>query len=126
MVHSIHIQGSQNCVRCMRLRDTSQYERQHNIMMWKRGWIDQQQKKAWCLRLNARLENKFYEKVVSGTCYLIDMSLRAALDGKVAEEVWTGNEVDYFGLRVFGCPTYAHIYDEERSKLDAKSPQCIF
>ena len=31
-------------------------------------------------------------------CYLINRSPRAALDGKVAEEVWTCNEVDYLGL----------------------------
>jgi hypothetical protein len=49
----------------------------------------------------------------------------AALDGKVAEEVLTGNEVDYSGLRVFGCPTYVHIPSEERSKLDPKSRQCL-
>ena len=27
------------------------------------------------------------------TCYLINRSPRAALDGKVVEEVWIGNEV---------------------------------
>jgi hypothetical protein len=46
---------------------------------------------------------------VSMACYLINRSPRVALDGKVAEEVWTGNEVDYSGLRVFGCPAYVHI-----------------
>jgi hypothetical protein len=59
-------------------------------------------------------------------CYLINRSPRAALDGKVIEEVWTGNEVDYSGLRVFGCPAYVHIPSEERSKLDPKSRQCVF
>ena len=57
---------------------------------------------------------------------LINRSPRAALDGKVVEEVWTGNPLDYYGLRVFGCPTYVHIPNEERLKLDAKSRQCIF
>ena len=59
-------------------------------------------------------------------CYLISRSPRAALDGKVAKEVWTGSAVDYSGLRVFGYPTYVHISNEERSNLDAKSRQCIF
>ena len=49
--------------------------------------------------------------------YLINRSPRAALDGKVVEEVWTGSPIDYFGLRVFGCPTYVHISNEERSSL---------
>ena len=59
-------------------------------------------------------------------CYLINRSPRAALDGKVVEEVWTGSPVDYSHLRVFGCPAYVHIPNEEISKLDAKSRQCIF
>ena len=46
--------------------------------------------------------------------------------GKVAQKVWTGNEVDYLMLKVFSCPAYAHIARDERSKLDAKSRQCIF
>ncbi|KAL6313137.1 hypothetical protein AAG906_019607 [Vitis piasezkii] len=52
--------------------------------------------------------------------------LSVSSNGKVAEEVWTGSPVDYSGLRVFGCPAYVHIPNEERSKLDAKSRQCIF
>ena len=59
-------------------------------------------------------------------CYLINRSPRVTLDGKVVEEAWTGSLVDYSGLRVFGCPTYVHIPNEERLKLGAKSRQCIF
>jgi hypothetical protein len=63
---------------------------------------------------------------VSMACYLINKSPRAALDEKVAEELWTGNEVDYSSLRVFGCLAYVHIPSEEHSKLDLKSRQCVF
>ena len=59
-------------------------------------------------------------------CYLINRSPRETLYGKAAEEVWTCNEVDYSSLRVFGCPAYAHITGEERSKLDENSRHCIF
>uniref|UniRef100_A0A2N9FEH3 CCHC-type domain-containing protein n=1 Tax=Fagus sylvatica TaxID=28930 RepID=A0A2N9FEH3_FAGSY len=52
--------------------------------------------------------------------------LRVALDGKVAEEVWTGQEVDYSFMRIFGCLAYVHISGEDRSKLDPKSKKCIF
>ena len=76
--------------------------------------------------MNASLKNKFWVEVVNMAYYLINRSPRVALHGKLAEEVWTGNPVDYSGLRVFGCPTHVHIPDEERSKLDAKSRQCIF
>ena len=83
-------------------------------------------KRARCLRLNAGLAKIFWADAMSMACYLINRSPRATLDGKVAEEVWTGNEVDYSGLRVFSCPAYVHIPSEEQSKLDLKSKQCIF
>ncbi|KAL6333003.1 hypothetical protein AAG906_020022 [Vitis piasezkii] len=81
MVLSIQIQSSWNCVSSMGLRDTSQ---------------------ARCLILNAGLEKKFWVEAVNMACYLINRSPRAALDGKVAREVWTSSLVDYSGLRVFG------------------------
>ena len=82
--------------------------------------------RARCLRLNAGLEKKFWVEAVNMACYLINRSPKATLDGKVAEEVWIGSPVDYSSLRVFGCSAYVRIPNEERSKLDAKSIQCIF
>jgi hypothetical protein len=77
--------------------------------------------RARCLKLNAGLAKIFWIDAVSMTCYLINRSPRATLDDKVTEEVWTDNEVDYSGLKVFGCPAYMHIPSEEQSKLDPKS-----
>ena len=82
--------------------------------------------KARCLRLNAKLAKNFWAEAVSMACFLINRSRRVTLDEKVPEEVWTGNAIDYSNLRVFGCPTYVHVFSEERSKFDAKSRQCIF
>ena len=82
--------------------------------------------RAHCIILNTRLGKKFWVEVVSTACYLINRSLRVALDGKVANEVWKGNEIDYSRLRVFECLAYAHISGDERLKLDAKSIQCTF
>ncbi|RVW73560.1 Retrovirus-related Pol polyprotein from transposon TNT 1-94 [Vitis vinifera] len=73
-----------------------------------------------------RIKRHFTIQAVNMACYLINKSPRATLDRKVAEEVWTGSPVDYSSLRVFRCPTYVHIPNEERSKFDAKSSQCIF
>jgi hypothetical protein len=77
--------------------------------------------RAWCLLLNIELEKFFWADAVSMACYLINRSPRVGLDGKVVEEVWTRNEVDYSGLRIFGCPAYVHIPSKERSKVDPKS-----
>ena len=69
--------------------------------------------RAWCLRSNAGLAENFWADAVSMTCLLINRSPRAALGCKVAKEVWTDNEVEYSGLKVFGCPAYVHIPIEE-------------
>ena len=82
--------------------------------------------KARCLRLNVGLEKKFCAEAINMACYLINRSSKASLDGKIAEKVWTSSPINYSSLRVFGCPAYVHISNEERSMLDAKSRQCIF
>jgi hypothetical protein len=83
-------------------------------------------KTARCLRLNAEFPKIFWMEAVDMACYIINRSPKVALDGKVAEEVWTGQEVDYSFIRIFECPTYVHISGEDRSKLDPKSKKCIF
>ncbi|KAE8693888.1 putative pentatricopeptide repeat-containing protein [Hibiscus syriacus] len=82
--------------------------------------------RARCLRLNAGLPKHFWAEAVNMACYLINRSPRASLAGKVTEEVWTGHDVSFDNLRIFGCPAYVHVPADERSKLDAKSKECIF
>jgi hypothetical protein len=81
---------------------------------------------ARCLRLNAELPKIFWAEAVDMAYYIINRSPRVAFDGKVVEEVWTGQEVDYFFIRIFGCLAYVHISGEDKSKLDPKSKKCIF
>ena len=49
-----------------------------------------------------------------------------ALDGGIPEMVWTGKDLCYTHLRIFGCEGYVHIPKEQRSKLDKKSLKCNF
>jgi hypothetical protein len=65
--------------------------------------------KAQCIWLNAGLAKIFWVDAVSMACYLINKSPRAALDGKVVKEVWTGNEVDYSGLRLVVQPLFTYL-----------------
>jgi len=44
----------------------------------------------------------------------------------VPNKIWFGKNVKYDHLRVFGCKAFVHVLKDERSKLDAKSRQCIF
>ncbi|KAE8681618.1 putative ribonuclease H protein [Hibiscus syriacus] len=82
--------------------------------------------RARCLRLNAGLPKHFWAEAINMACYFINRSPRASLVGKVAEDVWTGHDVTFDHLRIFGCPAYVHVPADERSKLDAKLKECIF
>ncbi|KAE8691550.1 ABC transporter B family member 18 [Hibiscus syriacus] len=82
--------------------------------------------RARCLWLNAGLPKHFWAVAVNMACYLINRSPRASLVGKVVEEVWTGHDVTFDHLQIFCCPAYVHVPADERSKLDAKSKECIF
>ena len=57
---------------------------------------------------------------------LINLSPSVPLDGDIPERVWTGKDVFFKHLRVFGYRTFVHTPKDERSKLEIKSKQCIF
>ena len=48
------------------------------------------------------------------------------MEFRLPEEVWSGKEVKFSHLKVFGCVFYVHIDFDARSKLDAKSKICFF
>uniref|UniRef100_A0A0D3AGD1 Retroviral polymerase SH3-like domain-containing protein n=1 Tax=Brassica oleracea var. oleracea TaxID=109376 RepID=A0A0D3AGD1_BRAOL len=58
--------------------------------------------------------------------HVLNLSPSAPLDGDILERVWTGKDVSYSHLRVFGCKAFVHIPKDERSKLEMKSRQCVF
>ncbi|KAK3023358.1 hypothetical protein RJ639_043439 [Escallonia herrerae] len=59
------------------------------------------------------------------TCYLINGSPSAPLDFDNPERVWTGQNVSYSYLKVFGGKAFAHVPNEKRLKLDDKAILCI-
>ncbi|KAL1199975.1 Retrovirus-related Pol polyprotein from transposon TNT 1-94 [Cardamine amara subsp. amara] len=83
-------------------------------------------KKARCLRLNAGLPKQFWAEAVNMAVYLINKSPQISLEGKIAEEIWTGVDIDISNLKIFGCPTSVLIPSDKRSKLDSESKKCIF
>ena len=50
--------------------------------------------------------------------YLINRSPSVPLNDDVSQRVWTGRNVSYQHLRVFGCLAYMHVAKDQRSKLD--------
>ena len=66
------------------------------------------------------------EAIVTACYYLINRSPLVPLDFDIPERLWTGKDVSYSHLKVFGCKAFVHVPKEQRSKLDSKSTQCIF
>ena len=60
---------------------------------------------------------------MSIACYLINFSLSVAIEKKTPQEVWPGSPATYSDLKIFGCPTYAHV---NNGKLEPRSMKCIF
>ena len=58
---------------------------------------------ARCMRLHARLTLQFWADAVNTAVYLINRWRSSALDGGIPEEAWTGKQVKYSFMRMFGC-----------------------
>ena len=79
-----------------------------------------------CMLSDTKLPKSFWVEVKRTAVDLINFSPSAPLDSDVPERVWTGKNISYKHLRVFGCRAYVHISKEGRSKLDDKTKECIF
>ena len=74
----------------------------------------------------AKLPKSFWGEVVNTTVYLINRSASVTLDFDIPQRVWTGKDVPYSHLKVFGCNAFMHVPKEQRSKLNDKATPCIF
>ena len=78
-----------------------------------------------CLLSQAGLPNSFWGEALSTVVYVLNRSPSIPLQHKVPEKVWSGKDVSYDHLRVFGCKAFVHIPKDERSKLEVKTRQCL-
>lgn len=79
-----------------------------------------------CMLSHSKLPKSFWGEAVRTAVDLINLSPSVPLNGDVPEKIWTGKDISYNKLRVFGCKAYVHIPKDERSKLDDKAKLCIF
>ncbi|CAL9011600.1 unnamed protein product [Prunus brigantina] len=75
---------------------------------------------------HAKLPKSFWGEALMTVVDPINLSPSAPLNGDVPNKFWSGKDVSYNHLKVFGCGAFVHIPKDERSKLDAKSKECIF
>ena len=82
--------------------------------------------KVRCILSEAKLPKHFWGEALYIAVHVINLSPAVALNSEVTNKIWFGKNVKYDHLRVFGCKSFVHVPKDERSKLDAKSRQCIF
>lgn len=80
-------------------------------------------KRAHYILSQAGLSNHFSAKKVNVTYYLMNRSPLIILELKTPYEVRSTSPTDYFKLRVFGCPAYAHV---KEIKLKPRARKYIF
>ena len=74
---------------------------------------------ARSMRFHAGLPKTFWAVAISTASYLINSGPSFSMEFRLLEEVWSGKEVNFSHLKVFGCVFYVHIDFDACSKLDA-------
>jgi len=79
-----------------------------------------------CMLSHAKLPKSFWGEAMKTAVDLINLSPSVPLNCDFPQRVWTGKDVYFEHLRVFGCRAFVHVPRDERPKLDSKAKQCIF
>ena len=56
-----------------------------------------------CILAHAKLPKTYWAEALKTVVYVINTSPSVPLDGDIPQRVWTGKDVSYKHLRVFGC-----------------------
>ena len=75
---------------------------------------------------DSKLPKKFLAEALSTASYVRNRSPTTAVKAMTPYEVWKGYKPNVNHLRIFGCSAYAHIPNDERSKMDPKAKKSIF
>jgi hypothetical protein len=78
------------------------------------------------MMIASSLLSHFWDESVSTSVYLINIQSSAALQGGIPLEHLSGRSPDYSMLRLFGCVCYVLLAPRERTKLTARSIECVF
>mgnify|MGYP002776119018 CR=1 FL=1 len=75
---------------------------------------------------HVKLPKSYRVEAMYTIVYLINMSPSVPLKSDVPQRMWTGKDISYQHMSVFGCLAYMHVAKDQRSKLNNKSKPCIF
>ena len=75
---------------------------------------------------HSKVPFEFWAEAMNTAVYLRNRSPTTALKGEAPFEKLFNRKPDVSNLRVFGCKSFMHIPDHQRTKLQRKSRMCIF
>ena len=81
---------------------------------------------ARAMMSHSNLPNQFWVEAVNTSVYIRNRCPTSALDGVTPYECLFKQKPDVGNLHVFGCVSYVHIPDGQRTKLEGKSRKSIF
>ena len=67
------------------------------------------------------LSLQYWDEAINCASYIVNCTTTKVLQGITLEEAWSKIKPDVSHFRVFGCEAWAHIPDEKRKALQAKS-----
>jgi hypothetical protein len=78
------------------------------------------------LLTTTKLPHTFWIEVIITTSYIQNYCHTSLILVKTPFELWVDMHPDLCHLCTFKCPTYEHVPDEKRKKLDSKTQKCTF
>ncbi|KAJ7976200.1 Retrovirus-related Pol polyprotein from transposon TNT 1-94 [Quillaja saponaria] len=81
---------------------------------------------ARCLLKSKNMPKEFWAEAVSCVVYLSNRCPTKGVENQTPQEAWSGKKPNVSHLRIFGSIAYAHVPDQERSKLDDRSVKYVF
>ncbi|KAL0551899.1 hypothetical protein IC582_010991 [Cucumis melo] len=79
-----------------------------------------------CLLTESQLPQSFWGEALNTVIHVLNLTPCVPLGSEVPNRIWSGKDISYSHLRVFGCKAFVHVPKDERSKLDAKTKPCVF
>ncbi|KAH9650610.1 Integrase catalytic domain-containing protein [Citrus sinensis] len=73
--------------------------------------------KVRCMLIHSKLPQSLWAETLMTAYYLVNKSPSSAINFKTPVEMWSDKAANYFDLKIFGCPAFAHIKVELTQKF---------
>ena len=72
------------------------------------------------------MPQSFWGETLNTIVHVLNLTPCVPLGSEVPNIIWSGKDISYSLLCVFGCKAFDHVPKDERSKFDAKTKAHVF